>query len=339
MTEVKIMVVYPQLEDEEISNLIGNRLDTGYFDTIIDFDCDCYRRDEEDGKLELLFKFRKNVISKENCDITYKAIEKHAKQKQNSRYIAGGKLEKKNNRKQGVSSNIMGYIDLIIQSMKAEYSKAGVEFPKYRSASFNNAYPEKFKQIIPLIQEVENCYKELVPDKYNIQKEACSQLNQVVGDTCFSTITTNYNLQTGCHYDKGDFDEGFGNLIVLEKGNYKGGYTGFPKYGVAVDVRQGDFIAMDVHQLHGNEPIISDNEEDVRLSIVCYLRKNLLKLKNVPNLEYPYQEWDLVKALACKKGKIAVPKSKKINWVKYLDLTQLEIEEKIAEIKLSQLSF
>lgn len=334
----KIMVVYPQLEEKEISDLMGQRLESGYFNTIIDYDCDCYTRDEENKKLKLLFKFRKNVISKENCDITFEAIKKHAKNKQNSRYIAGGKLEIIKNRKQGVASNIIGYIDMIMASMKDEYNKAGIEYPKYREAGFNNNCPEKYKKIIPLVKEVENCYKELVPDKYNIQKEACKNLNQVVGDTCFSTITTNYNLQTGCHYDKGDFDEGFGNLIVLEKGNYQGGYTGFPKYGVAVDVRQGDFLAMDVHQLHGNEPIISDSEDDVRLSIVCYLRKNLLKLKNIPNLEYPYLEWDLVKALACKKGKISVPKSKNIKWPTYLDLTEEELEEKIAEIKLTQLS-
>ena len=33
---------------------------------------------------------------------------------------------------------------------------------------------------------------------------------------------------------------------------FKGGMLGFPQYGVAVDVRQGDFLAMDVHEWHCN---------------------------------------------------------------------------------------
>ena len=44
-------------------------------------------------------------------------------------------------------------------------------------------------------------------------------------------------------------------LVVLEKGNYKGGCTGFPQFGVCVDVRQGDFLGMDVHEWHCNTKI------------------------------------------------------------------------------------
>ena len=65
-------------------------------------------------------------------------------------------------------------------------------------------------------------------------------------------------------------------MVVLEKGTYRGGYTGFPQYGVAVDVRSGDFLAMDVHQLHGNEPIDGD-EGSERLSIVSYMREGIVK--------------------------------------------------------------
>ena len=89
--------------------------------------------------------------------------------------------------------------------------------------------------------------------------------------------------------------------MVCEEGNYKGGYTGFPQFGVAFDVRKGDFLAMDVHEWHCNTPIICDNtdccncyknkkttynnkkclndEKYCRLSVVCYLRKNMVKCK------------------------------------------------------------
>ena len=83
------------------------------------------------------------------------------------------------------------------------------------------------------------------------------------------------NYQTTVHTDKGDDIEGFGNLAVIEKGKYTGGETCFPQYGLGVDVRTGDILYMDVHQPHGNLPIQLENDTVKRLSIVCYLRKNI----------------------------------------------------------------
>ena len=62
---------------------------------------------------------------------------------------------------------------------------------------------------------------------------------------------------------------------MVEKGveKYEGGFTGFPQYGVAVDARHGDFVAMDVHQWHCNTSIVGNG----RLSVVCYLRSGMLK--------------------------------------------------------------
>jgi hypothetical protein len=64
---------------------------------------------------------------------------------------------------------------------------------------------------------------------------------------------------------------------VIQEGNYEGGFTGFPQYGVAVDVRTGDFLAMDVHEWHSNTKIIPGNKDYSRLSLVCYLREKMHK--------------------------------------------------------------
>jgi hypothetical protein len=42
-----------------------------------------------------------------------------------------------------------------------------------------------------------------------------------------------------------------------------------------VDVRTGDVLYMDVHEAHGNLPIILLDKDAKRLSIVCYLRKKI----------------------------------------------------------------
>jgi hypothetical protein len=91
-------------------------------------------------------------------------------------------------------------------------------------------------------------------------------------------VTTNLNFRTAAHFDSGDWTDGFGNLVVIERGTpYKGAHTGFPQYGVAVDCRTGDFLAMDVHQIHGNTPLIPGDETTERLSLVSYLRENIVK--------------------------------------------------------------
>jgi hypothetical protein len=74
--------------------------------------------------------------------------------------------------------------------------------------------------------------------------------------------------------DKGDDDQGYGNLCVIERGKYTGGETCLPQYGIGVDVREGDILLMDVHEWHANLPIQLEKGAE-RMSVVCYLRKKL----------------------------------------------------------------
>jgi len=154
--------------------------------------------------------------------------------------------------------------------------------PLCRTTQFTNEQVEKWANTVPLITEADNWFKKLVPDRYEIQLARANKTPQYrIGNTAYSTITLNYDWRTACHKDKGDFEEGFGNLLVLEKTKsgypesrgFKGGYLGFPRWGIAVDVRQGDFLAMDVHEWHCNTEIKGTG----RLSIVAYLRKGMIK--------------------------------------------------------------
>ena len=71
---------------------------------------------------------------------------------------------------------------------------------------------------------------------------------------------------------------------------------GFPQYGIAANIRQGDFMAMNVHEWHCNtefKPLINKiggkwKEKDQvnnwhfnRLSVVCYLREKMIRCKNM----------------------------------------------------------
>jgi hypothetical protein len=154
--------------------------------------------------------------------------------------------------------------------------------PLCRTTLFTKKEVAKWASTVPLIQHADKWFKQLVPDRHAVQLiRARKTPKYQIGDTAYSTITLNYDWRTACHKDKGDLEEGFGNLLVLEKAKsgypecpgYTGGLLGFPRWGVAVDVRQGDFLAMDVHEWHCNTEVHGTG----RLSVVCYLRKGMIK--------------------------------------------------------------
>ena len=174
-----------------------------------------------------------------------------------------------------------------IKKLKTTTNKPGYDLkgvPMCRTTKFTKYEVEKWNNTIPLIKEADKQFSLLIPDRHKIQLDRANQTPQFqIAKTAYSTITVNYNWRTALHKDKGDLEEGFGNLLVLEKAkscnnnckSYKGGYLGFPRWAICVDVRQGDFLAMDVHEYHCNTPI----EGDGRLSVVCYLRKKMINCK------------------------------------------------------------
>jgi hypothetical protein len=155
-------------------------------------------------------------------------------------------------------------------------TKKGIKnFLSVRPTRFLLSYPDKYKKLLPLIKEVDKYYKILIPEQYAIQRSHANQTHFKIQGTAFTTITTNVNYQTTVHTDKGDDEEGFGNLTVIEYGKYTGGETCLPQFGIGVDVRTGDVLYMNVHEAHGNLPIQLESPDAIRLSIVCYLRKKI----------------------------------------------------------------
>ena len=128
-----------------------------------------------------------------------------------------------------VSSNIIGYYDKPDRNL-------GKGAPPCRLTQFNKNHLEKFKKVTPFIQAINKQFKKLIPSHYRKQYKRAHETNFVIDKTAFSTVTINHNWRTALHMDSGDFPQGFGNLVVCEKGKYQGGYTGFPQFGIAFDV-------------------------------------------------------------------------------------------------------
>jgi hypothetical protein len=319
------IIVKKIMTDAEMSAKEGEYFNQSHYTpkNIIRTDCDVYKDFIHEDNL--LLKFRKGVISNELCRAAEDSYKKAAKKKHDNRGSSSGPLDRnkmpqyvgefrnptkfrthyyRNNSgiesKHYISnlsaSNIVGFFDRPDRNTKNKGLPC-------RLTAFNRDFPEKWQQSIPFIRRTDELFRELVPTRWIAQKKRADEVPQfTIPETAFTTLTINYSWRTAAHKDAGDYHPGFGNLIVVEDTEnphtYTGCYTGFPQYGVCVDVRDGDFLAMDVHEWHCNTEFYPTNPELIdeyttnpddyvnqwhfnRLSVVCYLREGMLRCKNL----------------------------------------------------------
>lgn len=171
-----------------------------------------------------------------------------------------------------------------------------VRIPYGRETSYTRNHREQFNRALPFLQTLNKGFKELLPWRWGNQKAASDKVDPrfIVEGTVFSTITVNNTFRTAAHRDAGDFSDGLSNLLVLSNdGNYTGGYLIFPEYRVAVNVRPGDLLLVNNHEIiHGNTPIVPGTPESERISLVCYLREGMLDLgsKEYEDCRYNFVE-------------------------------------------------
>ena len=184
----------------------------------------------------------------------------------------------------GVMSGIAGWYD--------RYPR----IPYGRATSYTAREPEKFAMAYPFLQSLARGFKELLPWRYNNQMAAAKKLDEafLVPGTPFTTITVNKTFRTAAHRDAGDLDNGLSNLLVLSNnGNFTGGYLIAPEYRVAVNVRPGDLLLINNHEvIHGNTEIVLGDENAERVSLVVYFREKMLELgsKQYEECRYDFVE-------------------------------------------------
>ena len=279
MKKIETIKVTKKCSDKEIAKLAGKiwkdssgcQIFTNSVDVVL-----------PNGKY--LARFRKNMIDISLCQLGFNQYQEVGFKKSNNRGNAAGRYSetaKDETQKQyrhfdasggkaiyetdskEVNSGIMGFMD-----------SPNWRHP-CRQTAFTKSHFQQYSQGLPFIKAIDSCYQKLRPAEHEIQRKEALKSNYHIDNTAFSTITVNANFQTGLHKDSGDFTGGFGNLVITEKGEYQGGYTLFPQFGVGFDCRMRDFLAMDVHQWHCNTPLEIKSSDSVRLSFVCYLRNRM----------------------------------------------------------------
>ena len=319
MPRIKKLIVEKVLTDEQVVELKGQFIDESYMKhPLVQKNIDVYYLDEN-GEEKLLLKYRKNALSDNDIKLGWNCYKDLAKPSR-GRGASAGPIDPENTywkKRNLVKTNkwSTSYLkpDGTPSKMRVNNqvfsnpigffaeNKNFCELP-CRLTHFTRTNFEKYNEGIPFLQQIDKMYKKLTPEHHKRQLDRANKKPQLkIKDTAFSTITINRNFRTALHRDAGDYSEGFGNLTVIERGKYQGGYTIFPQFGIAIDVRNNDYLAMDVHQWHSNTEIYETDEDKkynesipkaykdnievgtigidklyTRLTFVCYLRENLI---------------------------------------------------------------
>lgn len=193
----------------------------------------------------------------------------NVEQKKEAEYVKN-KYISDTNYAQSVMSGVAGYY--------GRYPR----IPYGRACSYNEKNPELFSTSFPYLEKLNSQFKKLLPERWNVQKEACGRLDPrfVIPNTVFTTLTVNHNWRTAAHLDAGDLGPGFSNISAVTKDNGWGGaYLVLPEYRVAINLRPGDCCMVANHTaIHGNTEL--EGEDNDRLSIVAYFREDLFDVKS-----------------------------------------------------------
>jgi hypothetical protein len=169
-----------------------------------------------------------------------------------------------------VFSGVAGYFD--------RYPR----IPYGRASAYTANNKEKFELAFPLLQKLAKAFSEYLPKRYGFQKSCADKIDPafVIPGTPFTTLTVNKSFRTAAHLDAGDLHEGFSNLTVLTNGKrYSGGMLVLPEFRVAVNIQPSDLLLINNHGgIHGNTPIVLEEEGAERYSLVCYFREKMLEL-------------------------------------------------------------
>ena len=289
------------LPDEEVNRREGHWVDDADYDVLLSGGRAITRDEESDSHTEVavlkpdgspLVIYRHNVLPRRVCQLALNALGKTDFVSQNRGAAAGVISEERASafgREVGTRSNLR-YRPRKLDGSTSRTSYA-VSVPSgivgyydrqprmnyCRATAFNIDHQEEFEDARPLIVAVDRAFRAGAPDRYAAQQAIAHETHPdwVIRGTTFSTITVNPTWRTALHRDRGDYEPGFGVLTVLEHGRYRGGYLVFPRFRVAVDIRTGGVCLADVHELHGNTPIVGETDPYLRLSLVLYYRTNM----------------------------------------------------------------
>lgn len=280
MSRVPVIMLRARVPDSSIAKRKSTPVTEDDYVALLTGDCDVYRPDGQ-----LLCMLRKGAMSREVTERAHGQLRHLAtKYGSDNRASYAGYAIKSHITVTGKSQNRT--VDANGKSVTVPSAIAGYFDPsgRYRfcrETAFVANEVERWVDVLPLISEAGELFKEYLPKKWKIQNDyadGCSDDFRITG-TPFSTITVNRNIAGTVHQDAGDLKTGFGLISCHRRGYYTGGHLVFPQYRVAVDLEDRDLILFNPHDWHGVTKLSNayDATNGERITVVYYFREKLSK--------------------------------------------------------------
>lgn len=151
------------------------------------------------------------------------------------------------------------------------YKNSAPGEPDCKMTGWTRRRTDVYLGALPFLYAVEEVYRTFLPRRYAAQKNYVDQIPEghKIPGSVFTTWYVLKNCPTAVHIDKMDIPAGFGVMATL--GCFQGGEFCFPKYKIAFDYQPGDVLFADVHEAHGNFPVIGGE----RVASVFFVRKGM----------------------------------------------------------------
>jgi hypothetical protein len=301
---VKKHLLRPALSDEALEALQGERATDQHFHTIIAEDAEGY--DADTGRL--VFRLRKGVLSATYTDIARQVFGNIDKQLPPSytRQTAAGRLDLQ--RVQEFLQDVIAVHPNPEKPFEGQFElRSGKRLQTYQCnpvrsyiggyyyfrflkqaglAGFSKEFPEDWRRAVPFFEAIGDVLdRHMWRDAHRMHRWCAKHAVKpafTIGRTCLSTVAVNVNYDSAFHWDRDDMKAGYSTLTAISVGgSYTGGYLVMPRYGIAMDVREGDILFNQSHvDLHGNYPIHSETPGAKRVSFVTYLKAGLYRAEN-----------------------------------------------------------
>ena len=137
--------------------------------------------------------------------------------------------------------------------------------------------PKLWLGVQEFVESVEDVYRNepIVAETYAKQRQYMDKVSSdwKIEGTNFTTMYVLKDHATAIHWDDFDEKETFGVMASLGDPDapWDGNEIVWPKFRVGVDYRPGDVVLGDVHELHGNLPLLSGS----RVSCIFFVRRKM----------------------------------------------------------------
>jgi hypothetical protein len=280
--------------DAEIAKLLGQQADARDFGVLLTESARVYKPNGE-----MLLVYLRAGKTETNANLAYPFLHSLRTATSANRGMYAGRANARSGIKKDGKQSKTNSTAPIRSAIVGNFDRSA-RYPFCRQTALATQHPQDWPECLPMIQEVARLMQKHAPARYAAQLDAANKTHPayVLPDSPFTTITVNNTVAGGYHTDAGDFKPGFGVMSVLRRGKYQGGLLVVPAYGVAVDLQERDVLLFDVHEVHGNTPLVGEgpacepeNGGHERISIVYYFREKM------PECLSPADELDRAKNL------------------------------------------